>query len=79
MDERGAWVEDGVIGKADKVMSVFAARDMVLTINGKAIPIREDDKIDLFNGAQPPRRKVIHTSTFAGNLVRLAEALGSGR
>jgi len=79
MDERGAWLEDGVIGKADKVMSVFAAREMVLTINGKAIPIREDDKIDLFNGAQPPRQKIIHTATFARNLERLAAALGRSR
>jgi len=79
MDERGAWVEDGVIGKADKVMSVFAARDMVLTINGKPMAIRENDKIDLFNGEQPPRRKVIHTTTFARNLERLAAALDQTR
>jgi PelA/Pel-15E family pectate lyase len=79
MDARGAWLEDGVIGKADKVVSVFAAKDMVLTINGKAIAIRENDKIDLFNGAQPPREKVIRTTTFVRNLERLAGALGRSR
>jgi PelA/Pel-15E family pectate lyase len=79
MDERGAWLETGVIGKADKVVSVFAARSMVLTINGRAIPVKENDKIELFNGEQPPRQKVIRTTTFAGNLERLAAALERGR
>jgi len=75
MDARGAWVEDGVIGKADKVVSVFAARDMVLTINGRPTPIKENDRIELFEGQQPPRQKVIHTTTFSRNLERLAAAL----
>jgi hypothetical protein len=72
-------VEEGVIGKADKVVSVFAARDMVLTINGRAVPVKENDKIDLFNGALPPRGKVIRTTTFARNLEQLAGALGRSR
>lgn len=76
MDARGAWVEDGVIGKADKVVSVFAARDMVLTVNGRPTAIKENDRIELFQGPQPPRQKVIHTTTFARNLERLAGALG---
>ncbi len=79
LDARGAWVEEGVIGKADKVVSVFAARDMVLTINGHAVPVKENDKIELFNGAQPPRGKVIRTTTFARNLEQLAGALGRSR
>jgi PelA/Pel-15E family pectate lyase len=79
LDARGAWVEEGVIGKADKVVSVFAARDMVLTINGRAVPVKENDKIDLFNGALPPRGKVIRTTTFARNLEQLAGALGRSR
>ena len=57
MDERGAWVEEGTIGKADQVISVFAARDMVLTINGRAHPVKENDRIELFQGAQPPRQR----------------------
>ncbi len=79
MDDRGAWVEDGVIGKADKLVSVFAARDMVLTINGRPIPVKENDRVELFNGAQPPRQKVIRTTTFVRNLERLAAALGRTR
>ena len=41
--------------------------------------IRENGKIDLFNGEEPPRRKVIHTTTFARNLERLAAALDQTR
>ena len=65
--------------KADKVVSVFAARNMVLTINGKPVAIKENDRIELFNGEQPPRQKVIRTTTFAGNLERLAAGLGRTR
>lgn len=73
MDERGAWTQEGVIGKADRIISVFAARDMVLTINRKPIPIKENDTIELFEGQQPPRTRIIRSTTFAQNL----EALGA--
>ncbi|MBI2685759.1 MAG: hypothetical protein HYX27_05550 [Acidobacteria bacterium] len=79
MDDRGAWVEEGQIGKADKVVSVFVAHDMVLTINGRAIPVKENDRIELFDGPQPPRQKIIRSATFVRNLERLAAALGDGR
>lgn len=75
MDERGAWIEDGVIGKEDKVMSVFAARPMMLTINGRPIEIKENDRIELFQGAQPPRQKILRSTTFATNLETLAAAV----
>ncbi|HUQ95947.1 MAG TPA: pectate lyase [Bryobacteraceae bacterium] len=72
MDPRGAWTEEGIIGKADKVVSVFAAREMVLTINGRPIPIKENDNIELFEGKQPPRTRIIRSATFAENLEALA-------
>jgi hypothetical protein len=75
LDPRGAWVEDGVIGKSDRVMNVFAARPMVLTINGRPIEIRENDRIELFQGAQAPRQRVIRSTTFAANLEALAAAV----
>lgn len=75
LDARGAWVEQGVIGKADRIVSVFAARDMVLTINGRPIPVKENDRVELFDGSQPPRQKIIRTTTFARNLERLAAAV----
>jgi hypothetical protein len=72
LDEHGAWTEEGTIGKADRVVSVTAARSMVLTINGKPTAIKDNDRIELFGGTLPPRTKVIRTSTFASNLRLLA-------
>jgi hypothetical protein len=72
MDSRGAWVEDGVIGKADRIINVFAAKPMVLMINKKPVQIHENDTIELFRGAQPPRTRILRSTTFASNLERLA-------
>lgn len=77
LDERGAWTEEGVIGKADRLLSVFAARDMVLTINGKPLPIKENDTIELFQGPQPPKTRIIRSRTFAANLEMLAAYIQS--
>jgi hypothetical protein len=79
LDSRGAWVEEGIIGKADRVVSVFAARPMVLTISGRPIEIRENDTIELFDGERPPRQRVMRTSTFARNLRALAAYVRSSR
>jgi PelA/Pel-15E family pectate lyase len=79
LDERGAWVEEGVIGKADQVASVSAARPMVLTINGRSFPIAENDRIALFDGAQPPRQRIIQTATFVRNLETMAAYVTASR
>jgi hypothetical protein len=71
MDERGAWSQEGTIGKADRLIMVQPARDMVLTINGRTIPVKEDDRIELFQGTIPPRTRIIRTSTFAENMMKL--------
>lgn len=75
MDARGAWLEDGVIGRTDKVMQVTAGRPMMLTINGKPIEIKENDRVELYQGAQAPRQRVIRSTRFADNLETLAAAL----
>ncbi len=79
LDERGAWTEEGVIGKADRMVSVFAARDMVLTINGRPTPVKQNDRIELFAGTLPPRTRIISTSTFASNLTTLAAYVAASR
>ncbi|MEZ5353352.1 MAG: pectate lyase [Bryobacteraceae bacterium] len=79
MDSRGAWLEDGIIGKADQIVSVFAARPMVLTINGRPIEINENDTIQLFQGTQPPRTRIIRSATFTRNLLTLAAYVNKGR
>lgn len=75
MDSRGAWVEDGVIGKPDRLLEVFAGKDMVLTINGRAMPLEENATLEIFQGPQPPRVKIIRTSTFHANVGSLCEYL----
>jgi PelA/Pel-15E family pectate lyase len=79
MDSRGAWLEQGVIGKADRIVHVFAAREMVLTINGKPQQVRENDTIELFQGSQPPRQQIIRAETFAKNLETLAAWVYKGK
>ncbi|MBI4902295.1 MAG: hypothetical protein HY820_01585 [Acidobacteria bacterium] len=72
LDDRGAWTQEGVIGKADKVVSVFVAKDMVLTINNKPVQLHENDVVELFRGEKPPRTRIINSETFARNLEALA-------
>lgn len=78
LDERGAWTRPGSIGKADRVMSVFAARDMVLRIRhgrGKSdtIPLVENDTVEIFMGKGRPLEQIINSAEFARNLTALAE------
>ncbi|MCP5115075.1 MAG: hypothetical protein GY953_29950, partial [bacterium] len=75
MDSRGAWVEEGTIGKADRIVSVFAARDMVVKVAGKTMPLAENETVEVFEGAQPPRERIISSTTFAGNVRALARSL----
>jgi hypothetical protein len=88
MDSRGAWVTEGVIGKADRLVFLFAARDMVLRIgrgssDGSAgrrsatedqiIQLKENDTVEIFQGEQPPQRRILDSALFARNLSLLAE------
>lgn len=72
MDERGAWVEPGSVGKAGQVISVFAARDMTLKIGGRVIPVRENETLELYEGSELPRERIIRSSTFAANVEALS-------
>ncbi|MBI4627039.1 MAG: hypothetical protein HY736_27925 [Verrucomicrobia bacterium] len=75
LDARGAWTEDGNIGKSDRIVQVFAAREMVLQIGRQAIPVKENDMIELFQGKDPPRQRVIRSQTFARNVDLLCDYL----
>ncbi|MBI1873904.1 MAG: polysaccharide lyase [Acidobacteria bacterium] len=75
MDTRGAWVEEGSIGKANRLVSVFAAKEMVVTLAGKALPMRENDTLEVFAGAEPPKQRIIRTRTFAENIGALSAYL----
>jgi hypothetical protein len=75
MDARGAWVEDGVIGKANRLVSVLAAGDLVVTVGGKTIPVKENETVEVFSGPEPPRQRIIRSTTFAENVGLLSEYL----
>ena len=75
MDPRGAWVQEGTIGRADRLVSVFAGTDMVATVGGKTFTIKENDTLDVFNGAEAPKQRIVRSRTFADNIGVLSEYL----
>ncbi len=79
MDARGAWVEDGRIGKSDRLVSVFAARDMVVTIGGRVMPLKENETLEVFQGTERPRERIIRSETFARNVEALCAFLEQAR
>jgi hypothetical protein len=79
MDERGAWVEEGRIGRADRLVSVFAAKDMVLTVGDRTLHVKENDTVQLFQGAEEPMRRIIRSQTFARNIETLSAYLAAGK
>jgi PelA/Pel-15E family pectate lyase len=88
LDERGAWTKTGTIGRANRLVFAYAAKDMVLRIgrgrsdgsagdglNSKAqiIPLKENDTVEIFAGEQPPPERIISSADFARNLMQLAD------
>ena len=79
VDSRGAWVEEGSIGKANRLVSVFAGKDLVVTLGGKALPIKENDTLEVFADPVPPRERIIRSRTFAENITLLSRYLAAAR
>ncbi|MCI0660071.1 MAG: hypothetical protein L0220_03255, partial [Acidobacteria bacterium] len=79
MDARGAWIRQGNIGKADRVVSVFAARDMVVTIGDRVLPLKENETLQVFQGTERPRERIIHSETFARNVEALCAFLENAK
>ena len=76
LDDRGAWIQEGKIGGPGLLISVQPARDMVVVINGKVHPLKDDDYLELYEGTSPPTsQRVIHSGTFAANLRLLGDYL----
>jgi hypothetical protein len=71
MDARGAWVEEGSIGKSGQVVSVFAAREMVVKIGDRILPLKENETLEVFEGADRPRERIVRSATFARNVETL--------
>lgn len=77
LDGRGAWVEEGDIGKADRVVSVFAGRDMVVKIGDRVLPLKENETLEVFQGTERPRGRIIRSETFARNVEAICAFLES--
>jgi len=94
MDERGAWNKMGTIGRADRLVFTYAAKDMVLRIGrgrsdgsagdniratSQVIPIKENDTVEIFLGAERPPERIISSSDFARNLTQMAEYVSTAK
>ena len=77
LDARGAWVEEGAIGKSDRLVSVFAGRDLVVMLGGKPLTVKENDTLEVFAGPEAPRQRIIRSSTFAENVGLLSAYLAA--
>jgi hypothetical protein len=75
MDSRGAWVEVGTIGKANRLVSVLAGRELVVTLGGKTMPLKENETLEVFAGPEPPQERIIRSRTFAENVGVLSAYL----
>ena len=58
-------MEEGTIGKADRIVNVFSARDMVVTIGDRVLPLKENETLQVFEGTERPRERIIRSETFA--------------
>jgi PelA/Pel-15E family pectate lyase len=77
MDPRGAWVEEGTIGKSNRLVSVFAGSNLVVTVGGKPLTVKENDTIEVFAGVEAPRQRIIRSSTFAEKVGVLSAYLAA--
>jgi PelA/Pel-15E family pectate lyase len=75
LDKRGAWVQQGNIGGPELVISVIPAKDMVVAIGDKVMPLKEDETLAVYEGTSSPIKRVIHSGTFAANLRLFADYL----
>jgi hypothetical protein len=78
MDARGAWVEDGAIGKANRLVSVLAGGDLVVTLGGRTLTMKENETLEVFSGPEPPKQRIIRSRTFADNVGVLSAYLSKG-
>jgi hypothetical protein len=94
MDERGAWTKTGTIGRDNRLMFVYAAKDMVLRIgrgradgaagdgvnsSAQVIQLKENDTVEVFAGPQAPPERIISSADFARNLTMMADYVRASR
>jgi PelA/Pel-15E family pectate lyase len=94
MDPRGAWTKMGNIGRANRLVFTYAAKDMILRVGrgrsdgsagdsqeapAQTIPLRENDTVEIFLGPQSPPERIITSADFARNLTRLGDYIAALR
>ncbi len=79
LDSRGAWVETGSIGKTGQVVSVFAAKEMVVKIGDRVLPLKENETLEVYEGTERPRERIIRSSTFAEHVETLCAWLTANK
>jgi len=75
LDDRGAWVQQGNIGGPKHIVSVQPAKDMVVRIGSRVMPLKEDETLKVYEDTSLLSQRVIHSGTFAANLRLLADYL----
>jgi hypothetical protein len=50
---------------------------MVVTIGGRSFPVRENDTVEIFGAAEPPKQRIIRSRTFAENIGILSAFLAT--
>ncbi|MEO7653495.1 MAG: pectate lyase, partial [Bryobacteraceae bacterium] len=79
IDSRGAWLETGSIGKPDRVVMVYAAKDMVVKVGDQVLPLKENQTVEVFQGKDRPRERIIRSETFAKNVEALSAYVSPSR
>ena len=70
------------MGKANRLVSVLAGRDLVVTLGGKTLSLKENETLEVFSGSEPPKQRIIRMRTFADHVGALSAYLkvpGPGR
>ena len=56
---------------------MLAGRDIVVTLGGKTLTMKENETLEVFSGPEPPKQRIIRSRTFADNVGVLSAYLGT--
>lgn len=75
LDDRGAWIQEGNIGLATRVVGVTTGKPMVVVIGDKVIPIGKEQTVSIYEGTEAPQQSVISSGAFVSNISLLSRYL----
>jgi hypothetical protein len=56
-------------------VSVLAAGDLVVTLGGRTLAMKENETLEVFSGPEPPKQRIIRSRTFADHVAVLSAYL----